>query len=253
MTQERDPRATERAQPDPVRRRLVLGGSIATAGLALVGTAAAQTASPAPGARTDTAPKTLDGQPMPEPPPERSAGPVRPGRGSMLTGKVAVVTGAARGIGRAIAVEMAADGADVVAIDIAGPVSPASDAVPATPEELDETVRQIRSYGRRAEAIRADIRDIAALRAAADRVEGTYGKIDVVVADAAIQRWKPLLEMADGDWRDVIDNNLNGTANTIRAFAQDGGEAPGPDHRAVLDAGQARHQGRVQLLRLEVG
>src|SRR6478735_4890351 len=157
MTQERDPRAAERAQPDPVRRSLVLGGSVATAGLALAGTAAA--------------PKTLDGQPMPEPPPERSAGPVRPGRGSMLAGKVAVVTGAARGIGRAIAVEMAANGADVVAIDIAGPVSPASDAVPATPEELDETVRQIRAYGRRGEAIRADIRDIAALRTAADRVE----------------------------------------------------------------------------------
>ena len=46
-----------------------------------------------------------------------------------------------------------------------------------------------------------------------------YGKIDIVVADAAIQRWKPLLEMEDADWRDVIDNNLNGTANTIRAFA----------------------------------
>ena len=177
MAQERDPRPAERAQPDPVRRNLVLGGSIATAGLALAGTAAAQTASPAPGARTDTGPKTLDAQPMPEPPPERSAGPVRPGRGSTLAGKVAVVTGAARGIGRAIAVEMAANGADVVAIDIAGPVSPASDAVPATPEELDETVRQIRAYGRRAEAIRADIRDIAAVRAAADRIEGTYGKI----------------------------------------------------------------------------
>src|SRR6202020_1235637 len=68
-------------------------------------------------------------------------------------------------------------------------------------------------------AIRLDIRDIGALRQAADRVEQQYGKIDVVVADAAIQRWKPLLEMEDSDWRDVIDNNLNGTANTIRAFA----------------------------------
>ena len=46
-----------------------------------------------------------------------------------------------------------------------------------------------------------------------------HGRIDIVVADAAIQRWKPLLEMDDADWRDVIDNNLNGTANTIRAFA----------------------------------
>jgi NADP-dependent 3-hydroxy acid dehydrogenase YdfG len=145
--------------------------------------------------------------------------PVRPGRGSMLAGKTAVVTGGARGIGRAIAVELAANGADVVALDIAGPVSPASDAVPATPDELAGTVRQIRGYGRRGDAIRADIRDIAALRAVADQVEQAYGKIDIVVADAAIQRWKPLLEMQDSDWRRMIDNNLNGTLNTIRAFA----------------------------------
>jgi NAD(P)-dependent dehydrogenase (short-subunit alcohol dehydrogenase family) len=102
---------------------------------------------------------------------------------------------------------------------IAGPVSPASNAVPATPEELDETVRMIKEFGRKGEAIRADIRDIAALRRIADRVEQAYGKIDIVVADAAIQRWVPLLEMEDSDWRDVIDNNLNGTANTVRAFA----------------------------------
>jgi NAD(P)-dependent dehydrogenase (short-subunit alcohol dehydrogenase family) len=137
----------------------------------------------------------------------------------MLTGKVAVVTGAARGIGRAIAVEMAANGADVVALDIAGPVSPASNAEPATPAELDETIRQIRLFGRRGEAIHADIRDIRALRSIADHVGQSYGKIDIVVANAAIQRWKPLLEMEDSDWDDVIANNLNGTANTIRAFA----------------------------------
>jgi hypothetical protein len=153
--------------------------------------------------RTDTTPRELDGKPMPEPRPDQSAGPVRPGRGSALDGKVAVVTGAARGIGRAIAVEFAANGADVVAIDIAGPVSTASNAVPATPEELEETIRQIKTYGRRGEGIKADIRDIAALRAIADRIERDYGKIDIVVADAAIQRWKPLLEMEDADWYDV--------------------------------------------------
>jgi NAD(P)-dependent dehydrogenase (short-subunit alcohol dehydrogenase family) len=129
------------------------------------------------------------------------------------------VTGAARGIGRAIAVELAANGADIVAIDIAGPVSPASNALPATPEELDETARMIRAFGRRAETVRADIRDIAALRRIADETDQQFGKIDILVANAAIQRWKPLLEMEDSDWRDVIDNNLNGTANTIRAFA----------------------------------
>ncbi|HEX4766940.1 MAG TPA: SDR family NAD(P)-dependent oxidoreductase [Lichenihabitans sp.] len=198
------------SNPDPDRRGLMMGA--AAAGLVISGAAAAQT-------RTDAGPALLDGKPVPEPGPDKTAGPVTPGRGSTLSGKVAIVTGAARGIGRAIAVEMAANGADVVALDIAGPVSSASNAVPATRAELDETVRQVRAYGRRAEAVRADIRDIAALRAVADQVEKTYGKLDIVVANAAIQRWVPLMEMEDADWRDVIDNNLNGTANTVRAFA----------------------------------
>ena len=77
----------------------------------------------------------------------------------------------------------------------------------------------IRAFGRRAETVRADIRDIAALRRFADETDQQFGKIDILVANAAIQRWKPLLEVEDSDWRDVIDNNLNGTANTIRAFA----------------------------------
>lgn len=184
-----------------VGRRAMVGGALA--GMALAGQAAAQAI---PLNETDA-------------PPPKGAGPIRAGRGSALAGKVAVVTGAARGIGRAIAVEFAANGADVVALDICGPVSPASNARPATPQELEETVRQIGSYGRRGTAVRADIRDIAQLRRIADDVVRDHGKLDIVVADAAIQRWKPLLEMADSDWRDVIDNNLNGTANTIRAFA----------------------------------
>ena len=192
-------------------RRLVLGGTLA-AGLALTGQATAQE-------RTDIDPRVLAGNPVPEPGADKTAGPVLPGRGSMLAGKVAIVTGAARGIGRAIAVEFAANGADVVALDIAGPVSSASNAEPATAAELAETVRQIRAYGRKADGIQVDIRDIGRLRQIADQVESEHGKIDIVVANAAIQRWKPLLEMADADWHDVIENNLNGTANTIRAFA----------------------------------
>jgi NAD(P)-dependent dehydrogenase (short-subunit alcohol dehydrogenase family) len=190
------------------RRRLVFGA--AAAGIATTANAEV---------RTDTAPRVLNGQLMPEPSSEQTAGPVRPGRGSQLTGKVAVVTGAARGIGRAIAVEFAANGADVVALDIAGPVSSASNAEPATPAELHETIKLIEAYGRRSQAIQADVRDITKLRAIADQVEQQFGKIDIVVANAAIQRWMPLLDMEDSDWRDVIDNNLNGTANTIRAFA----------------------------------
>jgi len=197
-----------------MRRSLLMGGAIAGAAVAT-----STVAAPTPDGRSDTEPRELNGHPVPEPSAEQSAGPIRPGRGSALQGKVAVVTGAARGIGRAIAVEFAANGADVVCIDICGFVSSASNAKPATPADLDETVRQIRAYGRKGEGLKADIRDIATLRQIADDVEQRYGKIDIVVADAAIQRWTPLLEMRDADWRDVIDNNLNGTANTVRAFA----------------------------------
>jgi len=201
------------------RRHLVSRGFASGLMLAGASAALAQGRTEAQG-RTDTEPRSLNGQPMPEPSPEVSAGPVRANRGSSLKGKVAVVTGGARGIGRAIAVEFAANGADVVVLDIAGPVSPAaSDAKPATPEDLAETVRQIKAYGRRGESMQVDIRNISALRKAADAIEAEHGRIDIVVADAAIQRWKPLLEMQDAEWYDVIDNNLNGTANTIRAFA----------------------------------
>jgi NAD(P)-dependent dehydrogenase (short-subunit alcohol dehydrogenase family) len=194
-------------------RRGVLKGAAAVGAFAAVRSAAAQ------GRSDDRPPRELDGKAMPEPTAERSAGPIRAGRGSMLQDKIAVVTGAARGIGRAIAVEMAPNSADVVVIDIASKVSPASNAEPATPEQLDKTVEMIKSFGRRSEGFKADIRDIETLRQIADRIDQSYGKIDIVVANAAIQRWMPLLEMQDSDWRDVIDNNLNGTANTVRAFA----------------------------------
>jgi NAD(P)-dependent dehydrogenase (short-subunit alcohol dehydrogenase family) len=194
---------------DTIRRSLVLGAAAASVA----------SAARAEGVQTQTDAADFKGQPMPEPSPDKSAGPVQPGRGTVLAGKVAVVTGAARGIGRAIAVELAANGADVIAVDIAGFVSTASNAEPATPAQLDQTVAFIKQFGRKGEAIKADIRDIGALRRIADKVVQDYGKIDIVVADAAIQRWKPLLEMDDADWHDVIDNNLNGTANTIRAFA----------------------------------
>lgn len=201
------------AETEMPRRALLLGAGLAASGLAMSGAAAAV-------AQTNHAPVAEPvGGPYPAPPPDITAGAILPGRGSTLAGKVAVVTGAARGIGRAIAVEFAANGADVVALDIAGPVSPSADAIPATEAELSETVAQIRKYGRRGTAIKADIRDMAALRAVADSVEREHEKIDIVVANAAIQGWKPLLEMDDMDWRDQIENNLNGTANTVRAFA----------------------------------
>jgi NAD(P)-dependent dehydrogenase (short-subunit alcohol dehydrogenase family) len=150
----------------------------------------------------------------------RSAGPIVAGRDTHLSGKIAFVTGAARGIGRAIAVELAANGADVAIFDIAGFVSPASNAVPATASDLAETERLIKASGRKCLSIQGDTRKIAELRSAHDRVLKELGRIDIVVADAAIQRWKDLLDMEDSDWNDVIDVNVNGTANTVRAFAK---------------------------------
>ncbi len=190
----------------------------------LVAGGLAALAAASPGRAQDSAPAGAQAGaqglgPVPQPPADRMAGPIKAGRGSNLTGRVAVITGAARGIGRAIAVEYAANGADVVALDIAGPISSSADAPPATRGELDETIRQVRAYGRVGTAYQADIRNIAQLRQIADSVERQHGKIDILVANAAIQAWQPLLHMADSDWDDTIDNNLNGTARTLRAFA----------------------------------
>lgn len=138
---------------------------------------------------------------------------------SPLTGKVAVVTGAARGIGRSIAVLMAANGADIVGIDINKTVSPVVEYIPATPSDLVNTGKLVEGHGRKFLGITADIRDMAALRTAATQAATDMGHLDIVVANAGIQAFKPLLEMEDHDWSDIIDNNLTGSANTIRAFA----------------------------------
>ncbi len=136
-----------------------------------------------------------------------------------LTGRIAVVTGAARGIGRAAAVALARHGAAVAGIDIAGPVSPILDFDPATPEDLAETGEAVLGAGGGWLAIPADQRNIGAVRSAAERIERDWGGGDIVFANAGIQAFKPILEMDDPDWHDQVDVNLNGTANVLRAFA----------------------------------
>ena len=139
--------------------------------------------------------------------------------GASLRGKVAVVTGAARGIGRATAIAFACEGADIIGLDICAPVDPRSGVKPSTPEDLEETGRLIGATGRRRLGIKVDQRDLPALRATAVRGEQEFGGIDILFANAGIQQFHPLLEMEDADWHITIDVNLTGTANAVRAFA----------------------------------
>ncbi len=136
-----------------------------------------------------------------------------------LRGKAAVVTGAARGIGRATAVAFARAGADVIGLDICAPVDPRSGVTPSTPADLAETGRLVQESGRRWLSVVADQRDLPALRAAAAKGAEEFGGIDILFANAGIQSFHPLLEMEDADWQITIDVNLTGSANAIRAFA----------------------------------
>jgi NAD(P)-dependent dehydrogenase (short-subunit alcohol dehydrogenase family) len=136
-----------------------------------------------------------------------------------LQGRVAVVTGAARGIGRAVAVALARAGADVTGIDICAVVDPHSGVVPSTPGDLLETGRQVTETGRRWMGIIGDQRDIGMLHDAAARTAEEFGGIDILFANGGIQAFQPLLQMDDTHWRTTIEVNLTGSANAIRAFA----------------------------------
>src|SRR5580692_431993 len=136
-----------------------------------------------------------------------------------LRGKAAIVTGAARGIGRATAVAFAREGADVIGIDIVGPVSPTLEVAPATPGDLAETGRMVEAAGTRWLEARLDQRDLPALRAAAEEARAAFGRLDILFANAGIQTFKPILDWEDADWHDTIDVNLTGTCNAIRAVA----------------------------------
>ena len=157
-----------------------------------------------------------------------------------LDGKSAIVTGAARGIGRAIAVALAAAGADVMGIDIVEKVNDSIDYPAASPDELAETGKLVEQYKHRWIGVHADVRDLPALKAAADRAQKEFGKIDIAVANAAIQIYGPLAETTDKNWNDVIDVNLTGSANTIRAVVDH--MIPRKSGRIILiSSGQGRH------------
>jgi SDR family mycofactocin-dependent oxidoreductase len=133
-----------------------------------------------------------------------------------VAGKVALVTGAARGLGRDHAVRLAEEGADIIAVDLCAQVG----SVPypmATPEDLAETVKEVEALGRRVVAAQADVRAYPALKAAIDDAVARLGRLDIVSANAGIISYGAAAELDEAAWQDVIDTNLTGVWHTAKA------------------------------------
>lgn len=184
-----------------------------------------------------------------------------------LIGKVAFVTGAARGQGRSHAVRLAAEGADIIAVDAIEQFSSVKYPL-ATKADLDETAAQVQALGRRVVARQADVRDLAALRAAVDAGTAELGRLDVVVANAGIATYAPALDLTEDEWDEMIGINLSGVWRTVRAsvhhIRQHGGggsviiTSSASGLRAIPNAGHyaaAKHGlvGFMKVLALELG
>jgi 3-oxoacyl-[acyl-carrier protein] reductase len=124
-----------------------------------------------------------------------------------LTGKVALVTGAAQGIGKAVSLLLARSGADIVVSDI-------------NLEKAEETVREIETIGRKAMAIRVDVVSFSDVERMAEAILERFGRIDILVNNAGIARDKLILRMTEEDWDAVLDVNLKGTFNCTKAIVR---------------------------------
>ncbi|MEU7817134.1 mycofactocin-coupled SDR family oxidoreductase [Pseudonocardia sp. NPDC049154] len=134
-----------------------------------------------------------------------------------VEGKVALITGAARGQGRSHAVRLAQEGADIIAVDLCGPLATVDKYPPATRADLDETVAEVEKLDRRIVARVADVRDRAALTAAVDEGVTELGGLDIAVANAGIASFGAAFEITDEMWQEMLDVNLTGVWNTARA------------------------------------
>jgi SDR family mycofactocin-dependent oxidoreductase len=134
----------------------------------------------------------------------------------ILEGQVAVVTGAARGMGRSHAVELAREGAHVVALDICGQVATVRYPM-ATPDDLSETGRLVEKFGVTAITAQVDVRDGVAVRQAIDVAVQQLGRLDVIVCNAGISSHAGAADLTDDMWDDVIDINLSGAFRSARA------------------------------------
>ncbi len=133
-----------------------------------------------------------------------------------VAGKVAFITGAARGQGRSHAIRLAEEGADIIAVDSCEPVDSVAYDGP-TEDDLAATVKEVESLGRRIVARTADVRDMSSLTAALDEGVAELGRLDIVSANAGICSFGSGDSLSDGTWQDVIDINLTGAWHTAKA------------------------------------
>ena len=131
-----------------------------------------------------------------------------------VEGKVAFVTGAARGQGRSHAIRLAEEGADIIAVDVPGDYDTVGYPM-GTEADLAETVKAVEALDRRIVATRADVRDLAALRSAVDDGVAQLGRLDVVCANAGICTVQTWDEVTPQVWQDTLDTNLTGVWNTF--------------------------------------
>lgn len=134
-------------------------------------------------------------------------------------GKVVFITGIARGQGRNHALRFAREGASIIGIDIAKPVTEYATYEQATEDDFHETVRSVEEAGGKIVARIGDVRDSAALKAVVDEGVAQFGRLDVVVANAGICTWSRFWEMPDDQFEELIDINLTGVFKTLKAAA----------------------------------
>jgi SDR family mycofactocin-dependent oxidoreductase len=137
-----------------------------------------------------------------------------------VDGKVALITGAARGQGRSHVVRLAQEGADIIAIDLCRQIDTVDYAL-ATDDDLAETARLVRDLDRRIITRRVDVRDAEGMRAAVDDGLAEFGHVDVVSANAGILSSAPTWELTQEQWDDLIAVNLTGVWQTVRAVVPD--------------------------------
>jgi len=131
-----------------------------------------------------------------------------------VAGKVAFITGAARGQGRSHAIRLAEEGADVIAVDICRDYDTVAYQL-ATEADLAETVKAVEALDRRIVATHADVRDAAGLKDAVDDGVAQLGRLDIVSANAGICTIQPWDEVTPAAWQDTLDTNLTGVWNTM--------------------------------------